>query len=611
MVALARSSTGLLYRSDNSLTGWSGDAEWTSSNDPQYVCHPIPRGLLYPDMSGHAKDLHGVREPEMHVFGGVWWLIYDAGNGDDGWGEFIAKSTDRGLSWQRLGRPYMEFVKVGGGTWPATATGWIEKRGSTYYWNRFVAEGWFNDGLNPGLPNVKYHWDVWKGSTFPPDNTWVPCTTVPTDVGYFHHGGICDYQFILGSTVLNPGDGKYYHFAQGIHDAGGGAFHWNLGVCGPSDNPDGPWTAYSTAIGDETMQGFLPNYVSAENPKTWFSSTLNRWCCVGNIIVATLDHAPGSIIGYCATLTGTYKWRIIQEKTPLDTTGHACGMATHITAEDGLLVEGPNGEVPYLYDTDPDRHPPGWHLGRTIKGAILEPAANCLRLAQAGNTTTYVIARSLSLTDFVMEFAITVTAVHASGITFNLGYRRDNTGANEYRLRMTSAGLALVKVVSSSASTLQTSLGTFTWKQYQVHRIKVVVTGNLHQFYFDGELQVSYTDSSSPVASGTKINLACSGADIDIRNLNIRTSDVLTVTGLRPGTSVWLHSYGELPVDSAIADASGHATITCRHWPHYALCPDGSLYRVSGDALWGGDVLDFTGLPTEAAPDSVAVMARR
>jgi hypothetical protein len=135
--------------------------------------------------------------------------------------------------------------------------------------------------------------------------------------------------------------------------------------------------------------------------------------------------------------------------------------------------------------------------------------------------------------------------------------------------------------------------GARLWEAYMGHRLQVVVHGNLHTLTFDGELHVSYTDSSSPIASGSCIGLAAGGADVEIRDVAARTGNTLTVRGLRPTQAYTLRGYGEMPVAEATADGAGVATWTLSHWPHYAVEVDGVDLTVN-QALFGGDDLTLT-----------------
>ncbi len=348
---------------------------------------------------------------------------------------------------------------------------------------------------------------------------------------------------------------------------------------------------------DSSTTGLAARY--PENPRVFYSSTLGRWVCLVNLIIPVGTSTDANGAGYSTSLTdwSSAIWRLLQHKTaPMDTANNRIvGVACHMTGPDGALIEGPNGEVPITYDADALMTSPGWHSDRAIRQAVLEPSTAALHIAQSANLTDYAIKRTLSHTDIVVESAISVTAINGSSFRVRIEYRRDSTGANGYRCVMGPSGLLLEKVVSGSASTLASSGGSVVYNLHMLNRIKIRVVGNVHTLWLDGEQQVSYTDNSSPITSGGFLGVSSKGITGDIRNITVRTSDALTVNGLQPGTSIWLRAYGDLPVQTAIANDSGVATVIADHWPHYGLDPDGTSYTAS-DALWGGDDVTFTGI---------------
>lgn len=601
MVSLSRSVNGLLYRSDGTLSGWTGDAQWSSvSSDPQFVCYPIGLALFAPDFSG--ADMAGVREGQLYIESGVWWLLYDAGDGVNGWRQYLAQSVDRGLTWRRLGALSMGLNKVVSGTWPAVATGWLEKRGATYYCHRVLAAA--NYAVpNNGLPGGPYYWDCWTNAVLGAAG-WTPSPNVPAGNQRYALSGAGSIEHLPGGMVLSGG--TYNNFAE--LSASGGVYTLGLST---GSNPDGPFTAPASALASSATTGFGGR--APENGRAFWSATLNRWICLANLIALSGQFTDANAIGYSTSLTdwSSSVWRRIQAVTTMDTAGGAVGLISHVTGPDGALIVGPNGEVPVIYDADPLRFSPGWHLGRRLRSAVLEPSASALSIAQSGNTTLYAVRRSLSHTDLVIELAVCVTAVNGSGLSLRVEYRGDATGQNGYRALLTNAaGLSLEKVVAGTPSTKATSSGTLIYSLYQMHRIKITVVGNVHTLWLDGEQQISYTDSSSPITSGTTIGLSAQGATCTVRNMTARTTDTITVTGLQPYASVWLRGHGDLPVAAGTANAAGQATITVTHWPHYALDPDGSDYTVA-NALWGGDTVDFTGLPTTPLPVACSPRGRR
>ncbi len=595
MVSLARSVSGLLYRSDGSLTGWTGDAEWTSAADPQMVCYPTGNSLLGP---GQTFDKDGCREGQMLQLSSIaWWLLYDGGNGITGHRQFLAFSNDRGDNWQRLGEVSIGLNKVVSGTWPAVATGWLENRSGTYYLNRVVATGTFS-APNIGLPGGPYWWDVWTASELP--GPWTASPNVPAGNQRMDGGGDFSAQHLPGSTVLNSG--TYYNMATGSD----GVAISSIGLA-TAANPDGPWTAPGSLIANNTTVGLGSRWV--ENGRVFYSATLARWVCLVNVIKVDLSGTDASGIGYAATLAGLAAgtWRRTQRLCPMDIADvdtAVLGIQSHVTGPDATLIEGPGGEVPTVYDADPKRYASaGNHLGRSLRTAVYEPSTHALAIAQSANTNNYRIKRTLSHTAAVIEFAACATARNGGGFELRVQYRSDSGGTNCYACVFTEDGLSLEKVVSGTPTELEANGGDLLQEDDFIHRIKIAVSGNTHRLYLDGELQVEYTDGSSPITSGTTLGISCQGAALQVRNLSVRTSDTITITGLRPSETVWLRGYGELPI------CAGSTSITRDHWPHFCLTYQGTDYTVS-NALWGGDTLDFSGISTEPLAHACNRVAR-
>lgn len=576
-MVLVRSSTGLLYRSDGTLTGWSGDAEWTSAADPQFVSWPV--AVMFGPNADTEVD--GVREGQLFIEGADWWLLYDAGDHVTPWIQFLAHSTDRGVSWTRLGSLSMGVDKIISGSWAAIANGWLEKRGTTYYFHRVIAATNY-ESPNVGLPGAPYYWDVWQNDTLGIAG-WEPCPNVPDGNQRMDLGGAATVDFLPGSVVLDAG--TYHGFCQ--MNTGSG---YTIGLSTASA-PDGPFDPPSSALATNATTGFVSR--TPENAKVFYSSALGRWVCLVNLIATTNVFTDANAAGYSESLTdwSSAIWRMTQAVVPLDTDGDAVGLACHATGPDGALIEGPNGEVPVVFDTDPREYDPGWHLGRSIRSAVLEPSSQCFRLAQSANTNTYSIRRALDLTDAVIECAMCVTGAHVSGWGVALDYRSDATGANGYRAVITDSGAELYKVVGGSATLVAGPSGTITSYGWTQQRVKVSVVGNVHTITFQGEQQIQYTDSSSPIATGGYLGLSGHGVTVDVRALSVRTSDVLRVEGLDPSDVVMLRTYGELPVASETADGSGVAEFTVPHWPHYFIEVDGVDHTPTDDTLWGGDIV--------------------
>src|SRR5262245_1777815 len=104
MSSLVRTTSGLRLRPDWSSgnDGWTLGTGFTRTAKPSLWTWGKLAKALAPGASGDADD-DGVREGQLFIdTDGTWILVYDAGNGTTGWRQFIATSTDRGLTWSRV-----------------------------------------------------------------------------------------------------------------------------------------------------------------------------------------------------------------------------------------------------------------------------------------------------------------------------------------------------------------------------------------------------------------------------------------------------------------------------------------------------------------------------
>ena len=589
MVSLARTTTGLLYQSDGSMTGWSGDtSQWSTASDPCFVCSPpMALSLLGPGTAtrGNGGDLDGVREIQLYVESGIWWILYGAGDGVNGWTNRFAKSDDRGLTWTRLGPTGEGLTRQDSTAIGAYDNGWLEKRGSSYYRHRVCGSAYGSP--NTGLPQDPYSWDTWSASSL--TGSW---SGVRTNTGI---GGWTSGSFQPGCTYY---DGSTYQ-----HYAAGGSYS-----CGrlTSSSPGGPWTRIDPVIVSSSTTGLGGR--TCENPKVFYHPGLSRYVMLLNLINTSGNHTDANAIGIDSSLDfGSAIFKRTQRKDY--DSPNAVGIACHLTGPDGALVyDSTTGIVPVTFDGNPRQYSPGWHLGRSALTAQLEPSANCLRIDQAANNTVYRITRSQSHTDVVIEHAIEIKAENATfGIGFRIQYRSDSGGSNCYQCCLSGSGLFLEKVVSGTATSKTTASDPIGHEFYFLHRLKISVVGNRHRAWLDGVLQYDYTDASSPITSGTNLGITCQGGKADVRNLVAYTSDTVTIAGLNTTQSAYLRGYGALPAGSVLADSSGSGTFSHTHYPLWSVELSGTDYTPSG-GIWGGDTLTFSGVPaTIVTPKTLGI----
>src|SRR5437588_443773 len=374
---LSKVLSGLLFAEDwTNLAAWINAGIWTATADPMLLAFdPSPLALLTHGAGGTA-DATGVREGQLYVQGKVWYLVYDGGDGTTGWLQHYRTSTDRGLTWSAAATLGPGYSKGGGGTYAAVATGWLEKRGSTYYLYRVTAGTTFASP-NTGLPGSPYGGDVWSATSIGGSWTWVrdlPLT------------GWSSTQNLPGSVYF---DGTtYYIWTQGDSDQLGYFTATSIG---------GTWAQHSPAL----VPGLI-NGRSGENPKVFYHPVLARYIMLANLIAPAGTYTDqnwlvqSTAVDFSASPVG----HIIQHVSPLDTP-NALGLLTHITGPDGALVVDADGSMGAVYDGLAENYSPGWHIGRTLRGVVLEPSASCARFTNTVSAAPFRMTNPTYHADFV------------------------------------------------------------------------------------------------------------------------------------------------------------------------------------------------------------------
>ena len=73
---------------------------------------------------------------------------------------------------------------------------------------------------------------------------------------------------------------------------------------------------------------------------------------------------------------------------------------------------------------------------------------------------------------------------------------------------------------------------------------------------------------------------------------------------MQPNTSIWLRAACGIPIAPIVANSSGVGTISYGHFPLFSLDIAGTDYTVGTDSrIWGGDTLQFSGLPSSPPAD--------
>ena len=596
MVTLARASSGLLYQSDGSLTGWTGGTQWTSVTATRIVAAPaVP-------MSPGALPNQVKGEPKWEAVGGVWYFSYDDIFTGSQSVPGIQVSNDRGISWVDLGQLKFASAIPGGGA--AVVSFFLDPVSNNWHLHLLTGASVFNGtGLNG--PFQQY---IYKSTT----GILGPYTQI-NSVGP-NAGSWCDTSSSSGSCFW---DGtNYWLFAGGMNAARVSLIGtWKATTLTGTFVQPTP----STPLFDVTVNGPIQtNIFSCENTSYGFNPVLGLYLIAVNSDITDGHNnywSWGTMLQTSTTGTSFSGsgWKTIQWVCPADAQNVILDVTQFLhNGSNNQLATGPNGEMASIFSTQKPGGPfTPEYSNLQSRMAVLEPATALIRYTGAVDTTQRALMRLLDHTDITIECGAELTGVNGSGGSLVIAYRDDGAGkSSEYQATITANGhWSLVKVVASTPTTLAAGSGSQVFGNLgatlgYIHRLKVQVVGNVHTAWLDGELQYTFTDSSSPFTSGTTLSLFGQGVNCDVINLTCRTSDTITVNGMQPNTSVWLRAACGIPIAPIVANSSGVGTIAYGHFPLFSLDIAGTDYTVGTDSrIWGGDTLSFTGLPS--APPAI------
>lgn len=370
---LGRTATtsGLLFRSDDTLAGWTGGAgAWLVVDTPTMVA--FDRSPILAQASGTGSDAGGVREGHLFIDDdGKWYLYYGAGNGsptDPGgpWRVHLARSVDRGITWTKLG-PLNPQLGHGydSGTYAAADMLYMEKRNGKYLLHRMSAGG-VADNQIPGIP---YYSDLWTA-----DVITGPYTYIRGIVSAGAPGAFDDRDAYAGS-VVDDGLGTYHLFYSAVTQ--GGVYQIGRAT---SNNPQGPFTKVP---GPVITNNFFKG--EPENPKVSWHPGLNCWVMLTNQVVG--DRTRYNRIFFSRSLTDWDKAKYV-DVMPISpmagsfAIGIPSGFYTSSNVPELDFVSNPLGAYPITYDSDPDDNAHN-HVDRKLFYTTLEPSARGVRSVAA------------------------------------------------------------------------------------------------------------------------------------------------------------------------------------------------------------------------------------
>jgi hypothetical protein len=547
---------GLIYRDAfNSLEGWTNQGGWAiDSTVPAVVAHATSDPSVSFSGIPNSFDAMGVREGGIMVEGDTWFMWYDSGNGKSGtegyvWRQFLATSTDRGMTWEHEGQLPIGFNKTDNpadGVWPSRACGWIEKRGAVYYLHSIYATALLTPGNE--IPAGDYFTDVWSGPTPRGPWTWIRQDVIKGAAGDFDGG------YAYGTSVVFD-SGTYYLFYGGLN---AGRTATNVGLCtGPT--PAGPWTKIAPTT------GLIPAAIvgEPENMKVFWHPTLQRWL----MLVNQMQGLTSTTYNSCFVSTSLTDWTNakrydFQHNYPIDCNPafNIIGMVTPVMTAEALPIFEADGKFAITFDGDTSDSTQSSHHGRHEKFTTIDPVVNALQYVGL-DTTQRLLSRGVAHSDFVAEFEID-SQDFGAGAAMSFDFRLDSaTGQTGLRLlvRLDNNGdrrLLLQQRTAGAWATVQAGTGTVyaatgATTTY-MNRVRVVAVGSTIKGYLGGELQINYA-SAAPL-SGNEIAFMGFNVSAHVRKLKMYRGEAVTVTNVGPGDRVMLRGAAGVPLKMVTAD---------------------------------------------------------
>lgn len=587
--------SGLLLQEDFAdVSDWNLSDGWVKSDQPTLIAfgrspyilmHPSGQAPNQPIYSYGAgiplnTDFAVAREGAILIDDdGTWYLYYGSSDGTIGWRPQVAKSTDRGLTWEKLGDMGLglkKFTSPGttsdGTTHPACDMLYVEKINGTYYLHRMRAASVTNS-----VPTQPYSSEVFSSSSPIGGWSWIGVTA---QSNADPNTSLDSY---MGSVIFY--EGEYHYFTSDTTDTK----EYNVGRY-TSTSLNGPWTRVIGAVIPAAIK------MQPENPKVFFHSGINRWVMIINQVNKS------------TTPVKTDRNSIFITTNPLDWSAALRVDYQFISFSDGLDAIGiPSflmlpernikqdyGYIPITFDTDPNDN--SKHLGRKLRWTTLEPSINSLKF-DTGISASGEAKKAFSHTNFTTEYTLTFADASFSGFSFRIQANGDC-----YRILCGKGQkLKLEKVVSGVVTTVSGTGTELAYGDYACDKFLINVEGNIIKGYLNGELQINHTDNSFP--SGEYFSFVANGI-VQVRNFHVRTSENVTINSVSVGDKVTLRGVGGYPIATKTATST---TVVFGREDNVKHFPVGEIevneVSLTKQLIWGGDV--FTNSITSPAPTPV------
>lgn len=606
---------GLIFLDDfTDPTKWTSDSDWSQVSDPTMVAFDRSPYIAlqggaqatgqdpytYNTNIGYPTDESGVRESSMFIDDdGTWYMYHDGGSGSGGWRGQMAKSVDRGVTWKKygdMGLGFNKFTSAGttpNGVHPSTSNCLVMKESGVYYFFRFVVGAISTSGsASDGISMSPYTTEIFTSSSPLGPWTWVRSATA---IGSDSTGNNTKDSYFISIVKQSS---TYHGFSSDVATIGS---VYDTGRY-TSSSLNGPWTRINGSLLPAATKG-IP-----ENPRVFFNSFLNKWVLIVNQLDTTKSYTDKNSVFISDNLTDwTASTRLDFQHICISDGLISVGLPTNMLLSDNNININ-NGYVPITYDTDPTDSTK--HNGRKLRYATLEPSISKFNFTGSSFPIFKNTIKTLDHSDFSAEFIVKHNSSGETGLRFRI-----QGSGDDYRLIVADGGkLKLQKSVTGVYSTLSLGTGTQTSKGgYFLNRIRINCFGNNIKAWLNGEIQVNYTDSSSPFYAGVSIALT-SNANAEIRRLHFRTGNDVTITNLNVNDKVVLRGVGSNPLVVKIATSTSMTIGISDNLFHY---PAGEI-EVNGvtmvnQLIWGGDsfkIVNHTSIsapPTPPTPPAIPI----
>ncbi len=601
-MSLTRSVAGRIFASSFSTAAL---ADWTVVGSNWTVDTSLPTFVAYSSSivqiiaTPASADASGCREGKVTVMdSGVIWVHYDAGDGTNPWQYQSASSADGGVTFTKHG-------VLGGLTHGSHASVYTAsppfRRSSTWYFYMGTADAF--SGSPADVPAVPYPSQIYTASDIDGTAmTWV------RDIGVGTSGAYDDNAHLLCAEI-DDGGGGFISYVDAFKFGG----VYSIGRSTAS-SLSGAWTDFGASIlhANISISGNNPENPSYIDCGTSLGKAVlicNNVDISGGFTNANVAYYAASENGWSASTAYTYRLQVVG----LDG-NQSIGCGAPWFDELGVAKVETDGAVGLTWDDNKTNDATsGHHHNRQVRQGHLYQSKDFGKYTAPTPGTIAavdVLLKNLSHTDLFLTFTSEVADVTNSTTTnlWQLFLRADgsNPASNTaYIFNITAAGGVDLFKQSAGTPGAPVASGSYTpslaidGHNYQYDRVRAQISGSgttVIKLYVENTLVINYSDSSSPITSGTYFGFTGAGNVTRFRNFTACKSNTVTSTGWTPSAAVSLCGASGAIFDTQTADGGGSVTLTSSWWPMYSLMSNASYTRLAAgngydSLLWGGDTV--------------------